>query len=396
MSSTDTNTSTKPTLFPRLLALSGALIVLGAVIFFLSIAEDEIDVEAKLQSSVALPVSIEMVTPTDHEIMIEVYGSVKPRWSADVTAAVSGRVIEVSESALAGRRVNEGTILVRIEPSRYDVEFAGSELAVKEAELALWQARNANLLAEKQFKRDGREAPNALALKVPQLEIANANLKSAKARKIAAEQKLADTIIEAPFSSFVTERAVSPGQSVNVGDKLLRLVDDKVFELSLHVSSKDWALLAHPLKGQLADIIDKDGNDLAKAEIREAAGFLDEKTRQHRIFLTIDAKRNTRILSGDFVKTSLPGKNIANALSLPEAARTQEGYVWFVDAQSRLKRISPDILFRTKGRIIIKAPDLTDLTDYRVVTIPLASFLPGQKVQPQKTQTDKTAVKEAN
>jgi RND family efflux transporter MFP subunit len=389
----------KSPLLARLVALGLSLMVLGAVVVYLDEAEDTIDVETEEALVTTLPVTIEEVSAQTHTVRVEAYAAVAPRWKADITSAVSGRVIEVSDMALAGQRVEKGTILMRIEPTRYEVELSASELAVKQAELALWQAENARLLAKKQFQRDGRTPPNDLALKIPQLDIAKASLKQAKARLVAAKQQLDDTLIKAPFSGFVTTRAASPGQSVSVGDKLLNLVDDRIFELVIQVGSKDWALLAHPLKGSKADILNGKGDVIATASVREAAGFLDEKTRQHKIFLTIKAGENGQILSGDFLKVSLPGAEIQNALSLPESARTQEGYVWLVDDQSRLQRTSPEILFRQNDRIIVRSPNKDSKGDAKeakvnVVTTPLASFLPGQAVRPQ-TAARQLADKEA-
>ncbi len=396
MSSDLETKATKSPLVPRLLALTASLIVLGAVVIYLDSAQDTIDVETEESMVNTLPVSVTMVTPKRHTIRVEAFASVTPRWQADITSAVSGRVIEVSMKALAGERVIEGTRLIRIEPSRYEVELTASELAVKQAELALWQAENARLLAKKQFQRDGRTPPNDLALKIPQFEIAKASLRQANARLNAAKQQLADTIITAPFSGFVTNRTISPGQSVSVGDKLLKLVDDSVFELVIQLGTRDWALLAHPLKGQQADILNSRGDVVAHARIREAAGFLDEKTRQHKIFLTIKATENAHILSGDFLKISLPGAAIENAISLPESARTQEGYVWFVDDQSRLYRTSPEILFRSNEQIIIKSPSLPKGQEKSVVTTPLASFLPGQEVRPLVSKQEKSGDGETN
>lgn len=371
----------------RVIGIGGALLVLAGVVLYLSQVEDLVDVEMKPPEEALPAVAVLSVRPESHKIQIESYASIRPRWAIHIASEVSGRVREVSDAALVGGRVEQGTILARIEAQRFEAEVAAAHLAVRQAELAVWQAENAKLLAERQFKRDARKPPNDLALKIPQLEIARASLKEAKARLNVAERQLRDTVIVAPFSGFVTERSVSPGQTISAGEKLLRLVDDRVFELVVQVGSQDWQLLDHPLKGGVATILNEDGVSIGTASVREAAGFLDEKTRQHKIFLEIKAEENDQILAGDFVKVAITGKKVDDTLRLPEAARTQEGHVWFVDDQDRLERKMPRLLYRTDAHIIVKADESDRGRMLRVVTIPLASFLPGQKVQPVDGET---------
>lgn len=366
----------------RPLAIIGALIILAGVIGVLLETTDTADIEKKTEKRALQPVSVLHVAASDQPIRINVYAAITPRWTAGIASAVAGRVLAVSDNALAGKRVKKGDVLVRIDPLRYEAEVAAAELAVKQAELALWQAENATLLARKQFARDGRKPPNKLALKLPQLDIAQANLKQARTRRKVAAQQRRDTDIVAPFSGFVTSRAVSPGRSINVGDTLLTLIDDRVFELVADIGTKSWRLLDHPLKGQVARLLNEKGEMIARAKVRAAAGFLDQKTRQHKIFLDVSARNGGDVKSGDFVQVSLAGKTVRNALSLPEAARTQEGFIWFLDAQNRLQRVAPTILYRDKGRIIIRARELGKGSGWRVATTPLASFLPGQRVLP--------------
>jgi multidrug efflux pump subunit AcrA (membrane-fusion protein) len=209
-------------------------------------------------------------------------------------------------------------------------------------------------------------------------------VKTATARLAAAKQQLDETIISAPFSSFVTERFVSPGQTVNVGDRLLKLVDDRVFELTLELGRNDWVMLRQPLAGQVAQVQDQGGKVIAEATIRRGGGFLNEKTRQYKIFLEIAQKDKGSVLSGDFVRVVLPGITVPAALNIPESALTQQGYVWYLNDEDRLHRLTPRVLFHRQGRVVIEAPQREGT--WRFATTPLASFLPGLKVQPTSVE----------
>lgn len=363
----------------RWLWITFALLLFVAVISVLSFTEDTVDVARKKVPPAAPTVSTETVKSSTETIEISGFSEIRPRWSAELKAAVSGRIFKVMDRSLAGERVAAGETLILIENSRYAAELAEAELALKRAKLALWQARNANLVARKDFERSGKSAPNDLALKLPQLNIAQSALASAQARVTAATRQLNDATVLAPFAGFVTKRFVSPGQSVNVGDRLVKLADNTTYELAVELSRKNWNLLQKPLSGLTARVSDDSGKIVTHARVRQGGGFLDEATRQYKVFLQISGRRAERVLSGDFVRVTLPGITLKRALNIPASALTQEGHVWHVDAGGHLRRMTPEVLFRRQDRVVIAAPGGGNI--WRIVITPLASFLPGQRVR---------------
>lgn len=361
-----------------------SVLLLGTVVYGLGYLEDTADV-TRTETPQPLPlVSVETVTTTPQSVVIRTFAEVRPRWSAELTASVTGRVKNVFDSALAGEPVEAGTRLIEIENSRYVAELAAAQQSDKEAKLVLWQAKNATLLAREDFKRNNRKPPNDLALKLPQLGIAESAVESAEARVAAAQQQLDDTTIVAPFAAYVTDRFVSPGQTVNPGDRLVKLVDRSSFELVAEIGREDWALVNKPLEGQVARLLDQNDRELAKATIRRGGGFLDERTRQYRIFLQTDNPESSNVLSGDFVTVLLDGVTVDDALDIPSSALTQEGFVWIVGEADELRRLEPEVLFRRDDRVIVRAAEGT--AGWRVAVTPLVSFLPNQKVEPRSAE----------
>ncbi|WP_350334262.1 efflux RND transporter periplasmic adaptor subunit [Coralliovum pocilloporae] len=370
----------------RSLWILGAMAVLFGVLVILDEMEDTVDVTTR-DTPPPLPlVSVTSVPVAPETVTVSAFSEIRPRWMAEVRAAVSGRVLRVNDTALAGERVVAGTELLVIEGSRYKADLAAAEQALATAELTLLQARNATYLARREFERTGTKPANDLALKLPQLDIARRAVTSAEAQVAAARQQLADTIITAPFSGFVTARFVSPGQSVSVGDPLVTLADDSRFELTVELGARDWGLLEASLAGQMAEIVDKSGAPIAQAKVRQGGGFLDETTRQYKVFLVVEGDDAAKVLGGDFVRVVLKGSTVSHALDLPASALSQDGFLWHLDDKDRLRRLTPDILTRRENRLIIRAPEGTD--SLRVATMPLISFLPGQKVAPTEADTD--------
>jgi len=357
-----------------------SIAVLGAVAVLLFSAEDTVDVSRSDAPPPAQVVSVLAVEAQDRAARVSIFAELRPRWNAEIRAAVSGRILTVHDAALAGTRVAAGTPLFEIERSQYDTAIAAAEMAVEEAQLARLRAENNVTVARRQFARDGATPPNDLALHLPDLRIAERAVASARAQLAAAQQQLADTTVTAPFSGFVTGRVASLGQTVAAGEALVTLSDDSHFELAAELNQTDWALLIHPIAGTTAQLFHRDGRPLGTAFVRQGGGFLDPQTRQIRVFLEVSDPAEG-VLAGDFLRVTFDGRKIADTLTLPETALTRAGHVWFVDSDDLLVRHTPEILFRDDGTITIALPDFPG--PWRVAKTPLASFLPGQRVTPQ-------------
>ena len=378
-----TTPETLPSPARRWLFILLAVGVLGAVGALLVSTEDTVDVARDTSPPPARIVSVITVDGATAQARVSVFAELRPRWNAEIRAAVSGRILTVHEAALAGTRVAQGTPLFEIERSQYATAVAAAQMALEEAQLARLRAENAVTLARRQFQRDGVEPPNDLALHLPDLRIAERAVASAQAQLAAARQQLSDTTVTAPFSGFVTDRVASLGQTVGAGEALLALSDDSRFELVAELSQADWALLTHPIAGGTARLYHRDGRPAGQARIRQGGGFLDPETRQMRVFLELSDPA-PGVLSGDFLRVEFDGRPLRDTLTLPETALTRAGYIWLVGDDDLLRRHAPRILFRSGDTITIAQPDLGG--PWRVARTPLSSFLPGQRVAPQPAE----------
>lgn len=364
-----------------------SLVFLVGVVVLLFWTEDTANV-TRTNSPPALPV-VTVIDAASAEAVatISAFTELRPRWDSEIRAAVSGRIMEVHEEALVGERVEAGAPLFSIEKAPYQTALAAAELSLEQAKLALLQANSTADLAREEVDLLNVSEPNELALRLPQLRIAERTLASAEAQLAEARRQLADTDVTAPFSGIITKRMVSLGQTVAVGEALSHLSDDRQYELAVELNETDWALLEHPVADQNARLFHRNGALLGEAHIRQGGGFLDRQTRQPRIFLEV-ASLSEGLVAGDFVRVEFTGRTIADTLTVPEAALTRAGHIWIVDANDLLVRITPKILFRADGNLVIAA--LEGSGPWRVATTPLASFLPGQQVAP-RTEKDTPA-----
>ena len=86
---------------------------------------------------------------------------------------------------------------------------------------------------------------------------------------------------------------------------MIRLVDDSQLELTVELSRKEWALLQQPVAGRQAQLYAEDNRLLGHADIRQGGGFLDQKSRQYRVFMEISNAAKSPVLSGDFVRLAV-------------------------------------------------------------------------------------------
>ncbi len=367
--------------------LSLSLALFAATLLAVLSLEDSADVTLATTPPALREVTVIPRRPETAQAEVVVFAQVQPLWHAELRANVSGLVQEVTDRALAGRQVRRGDLLIRIENSALEAEMRAAEQTLAEARFALVQAQNKTELARRSAARSGETSPNDLSLHLPELRIAERAVSAAEARETAARKRLSHATITAPFDGYVTARAVSPGQTVAAGDALLTLVDRSRFELAASLSDAQWALLRQPVTQTPAQIQSRADQPLAQATIRDAGGFRDPQTREYKLFVDLPSTNATApILSGDLVRVMLAGRQIDATLTLPEAALTQEGHVWSVDAAGTLHRHTAQVLWRRDGQVIIAAPERA--AQYRIVLTPLASFLPGQRVAPQMAEAE--------
>lgn len=361
-----------------------ALAMLSLIVAFLLIAglDDTADVKRR-DAPIALPiVTVIERQPRTARATVSSFAQVRALWEATLRANVSGLVVEVSDKALTGARVNKGDVLLRLEDSELQAQLLVANQAVLEARFALVRAQNQTDLARNAAKRGGVAKPTELTLRLPELRLAKQAVSVAEAQEKAAATALSYTTISAPFDGFVSRRSVSLGQTVSIGEDLLTLVDNQRFELDPSLSQQQWALLKHPIANNEVRIENRAGNLLALGRVRDAGGFLDTQTREYKVFVDVhEQAEESRVLSGDLLQVVFQGKAVDNTLTLPECCLSRQGHIWYLDSSDRLLRASAEVLWRDGANVIVKVPSKED--KYRVVLIPLASFLPGQKLAPK-------------
>ncbi|MGM0982001.1 MAG: efflux RND transporter periplasmic adaptor subunit [Pseudomonadota bacterium] len=322
-------------------------VVVGAALLVVFVANRQAPEREEAAASVT-PVRIVEVRPLALRLEARGHGVARPAETWQATANVAGRVVERHPELESGTLLPEGTLMVALDPSRYELAIAEAEaeLASLAGELAQLEAEEKNTrrvleleqqalaLTEQELARIERLAAsgsvsrsrrdeqrrstlgqrqavasleNSLALLPSRREVLEAQRERAAVRLAQARQDLADTRFEAPYDLRLAEVEVELHQFVGTGQRLFQAESLAAAEVEAHIPIAMMrrlmaAILAEEPSGQGLDLderLDFSAVDaelfLAGAEgvgwsgelVRVASG-LDPTTRTIRAVVRVD------------------------------------------------------------------------------------------------------------
>ncbi len=408
------------------LALTVALLLLAVQIVQAALAE-----RAK-RAEQAIPIRervfaarVVRVEPGAHAPQFASYGEVRARRSVDLRAPLAGRVIWVAPELASGVPVEEGQVLLKLDPTEAEAALALARTDLARAEIDLRDAERLVALTA----RDRAEAEAQVALREralarrqeliargvgsdAQVEEAELALAAARAQAIArasaeaqaqtrlelaaaqrtraalavaeAERRLAETVITAPFAGVVAELAVSAGAIISPNERLLQLIDPDALEIAFRLSTAQFLRLIDdegallPLVGEAVLEV---GGVMISSPIRLArvAPQVGEAQSGRLLFAELLAPRGFR--PGDFVSVRVTEPLLPDVAVLPAAAVDAAGHVLVVGPEERLFSATVEIVRREQDRVLVRAPDLAGR---EIVALRTPVLGEGIRIRPQR------------
>ena len=371
------------------------LLVLGAlavtVLMFLSQPEP---VKAPAPEA-ALAVKTQILKSTSVTLEVESQGTVQPRTRTSLVSEVSGTVLEVSEQFIVGGTFNAGDILMKLDPTDYEVALqrAQAQLISANAMLELEKARA--IQAMKEWEMTGRpqsEAP-ILALRKPYLAEAEANILQAKAEVKRAKLKLEKTEIRAPYAGMVASKGADVGQYVTMGSRLGETFAIDFIEVRLPLTERDLARMdALTFKGIPSEsMVTLSGsvNGMQTnwvAQVVRSEGVVNAINRSQYLVArmsdpygmgTSEGRDSPPLLVGTFVTAKLKGKVLEEVFELPRSALLQGSKVAIVDPQTRMNIRTVDVIFSDDSYYYVRGLN----EGVQVITSAIGTPIEGLKLQ---------------
>ena len=229
--------------------------------------------------------------PQNYQVMIDSYGTVKPRTQSLLVAQASGQIIEVSDDFREGGFFEKGDVLLKLDDRDHQAEVKSAQANLLTAEQGLLEEKARGQQAITDWKRlGGSNQASSLVLREPQLAAAEAEVLSAQAALEKAMLDLERTKVTAPYAGRILSRSVDLGQVVTNNTQLATIYAIDSVEIRLPIKNKDLPFVNLPeqyrdgAKNQAGSIVkftsDLVGEQTWQGQLARTEGAIDEGAQQ--------------------------------------------------------------------------------------------------------------------
>lgn len=328
---------------------------------------------------------------TDYFPSIKTQAVVESRFNITLQSQVIGQIVYISPKFLAGGYFDTDEVILKIDPSDYELALAQAEVNVARAEQTLSFETEQADLAKKDWDKYGVGEPTDLVLRIPQLKEAEAGLRGAHANYEAQRIRLERTEVKAPYPLMIAAKQVDLGQIVGNNQALATIFGTEEAEIRMPLSQKQMDLLSATNVGILpeSEYLDVKVRDLTRegdivwdAKIKRIESNIDRMSRVYFAVATVDDPMNIKgdketppLLPGVFVDLEVIGKKIDNVYRVPAKAMRDDNNIYYYDDEKLLTK-PVEVLDRDQEIVTIVSGISNE---DKIVTTPPFSYVPGMK-----------------
>jgi RND family efflux transporter MFP subunit len=292
------------------------------------------------------------VQPRDRQASITLTGEVLPRFRADLSFRVSGRVI--ARTVDVGAHVRKGDVLARLDPAEQQADVDAATAAVASAEAQL-RVASTTFDRQKALIASGFTTRTAYDQAQEGLRTAEGVLEAAKAQLGTARDALGYTVLRAEADGVITARSLEVGQVVPAAQPVFSLAQDGERDAVFEVYESVFLGQTESRRVTLALL--SDPSTTATGDVREISPVIDPKSSTIRVKVSIDNPPAAMIL-GSAVAGTVKAK-ARNEIALPWTALMAAGRkaaVWTVDPKTQTASLKPVTVGAYEaGQVLIEA-----------------------------------------
>lgn len=328
---------------------------------------------------------------SDYFPSIKTQAVVESRYNINLKSQVTGQVVYISPNFLTGGYFDTGDVILRIDPSDYELALVQAEVNVARAEQALSVEKEQAELARQDWEKYGEGEATELVLRIPQLREAEAGLKGAQANYETQRIRLERTEVKAPFPLMISEKQVDLGQIVGNNQDLAAVFGTEEAEIRMPLSQKQMDLLSvkrvgvlpeeEVLKVKVRDLT-RGGDIVWDAEILRIESNIDRKSRVYYAIGTVEDPMNLKgeketppLLPGVFVDLEVMGPKIGSVFRVPAKAMRDDNNIFIYENEQLITK-PVEVLDRDQNIVTLLAGIEEE---EKVVTSPPFSYVPGMK-----------------
>ncbi len=380
------------------------LILLVAIASAAFMMANRITPERLQSGEQVVPVEVTEIVHTTEEAVVSAQGTVTAAQQVQIRPEVAGRIVKLSPSLVPGGRFKAGQTLATIDERDYRVRLVAQQEAVARARMILRQERARKAVAEQEWEMLEGSIPadqsnRDLALRIPQIEQAEAAIAAAEGALAKAELDLERCTVTAPFNALVLREQVDLGQLVNPQTEVATLVGTDTYWVQMSLPMEHLAWVEIPgrggRQGSSATVIHRAGSIEIRREgrVERLLGDVDPAGRMARLLIVIEDPlrpsgegSDLPLLLGSYVTVEIQGRTIENAIVIPRRALREvhvdgangarEG-LWIMDGDDRLATREAEVVWRTEETVVVS----NGLADgERLITSTLSTPIEGMKL----------------
>jgi len=336
--------------------------------------------EQKTAVQEAQLVKVETVRRGDYQIVVKAMGAVTPSKRITLQPQISGQLIAVSEKFVPGGLFEGGETIVKVDPEDYELLVKQRSANVVKAKHDLKIEQGQQVIAKREFELIGNGGSSSgavdrdLILRKPQLELAEASVKSAQA---ALDKALLDkkrTTITAPFNAVIIDKQqVDLGSQVSPNSPIAVLANTNEFYViaSVPISSLKWIGLGQGrklLEGAEVRIYNKTGWSKGQKRTGRIIGLLstlETQGRLARVLVSVtdplclkpqDPKlpKRPKLLLGMYVSLEADGIKEKDVIRIKRTSLRDNDTVWVLDKDDRLEIRKVTVVRRARDEIYVR------------------------------------------
>ena len=326
---------------------------------------------ARTQS--ATLVDVATAKPTKTRVIVEVMGAVVPAQQIALQPRVGGEVVEVSPELRPGGIFRAGDVVLRIDPTDYQLSLAQAQANLVTAEYQRTIELGRQEVAKEEWERRAEKGKATaleleLALRKPHLEKAGADLDYAKTAVRKAELDLERATVRAPFNAIVIQDNVDLGAQVTTQTAIAILAgtDKGWVKASVPVDRLEWLTIpqANGDEGSAAVIRFAVGNSTAthKGRIVRLLADLEPQGRMARMLIEVPdpfalkkgGNPGRPLFLDSYVKVAIDGRELTDVYRIPRVALRDGDTIWLMPKDGKMEIRKVAVVWRAKDEVFIR------------------------------------------